>query len=162
MAINLIYYFVRLLITWIKTCRRFCNWHYLGGLPIPPRKVILLSRIFSTSSPSAHITASWQSFIRVIDACRASFHTKKPSLKSVIWLHKKVFNCSCTKNLKKKKNINNNNRAVYTNGIRLGNADYLVFTPHTAAAFFFFFFLQFPLEYYVRIGRDNKHADYLQ
>ena len=28
--------------------------------------------------------------------------------------------------------------------------------------FFFFFFLQFPLEYYVRIGRDNKHADYLQ
>lgn len=103
MAINLIYYFVRLLITWIKTCRRFCNWHYLGGLPIPPRKVILLSRIFSTSSPSVHITASWQSFIRVIDACRASFHTKKPSLKSVIWLHKKVFNCSCTKKLKKKK-----------------------------------------------------------
>lgn len=143
MAINLIYYFVRLLITWIKTCRRFCNWYYLGGLLIPPRKVILLSRIFSTSSPSVHISASWQSFIRVIDACRASFYTKKAKFKICDMITQKSVWLQFYKKTGKKK-INNNNRAVYTNGIRLGNADYLVFTPHTAAAFFFFFFFAIP------------------
>lgn len=161
MAINLIYYFVRLLITWIKTCRRFCNWYYLGGLLIPPRKVILLSRIFSTSSPSVHISASWQSFIRVIDACRASFYTKKAKFKICDMITQKSVWLQFYKKTGKKKLI-----------IIIGP-----FTPMASVwamliilcsrrtrrqPFFFFFFLQFPIEYYVRIGRDNKHADYLQ